>query len=59
MVTIKTTEGTQISAETDVLLASRLAEHELGTGWDEHICPFDEHMILGEYLDYIAEFSPK
>lgn len=59
MVTIKTTEGTQISAETDVLLAARLADHELGTGWDQEISPFDEHTILGEYLDYITEFSDK
>ena len=59
MVTIETTDGKQISAETEVLLASRLADHELGTGWDDVISPFDEHSILGEYLDFIAEFSSK
>lgn len=59
MVTIETTDGKQISAKTEVLLASHLADHELGTGWDDGISPFDEHTILGEYLDYIAEFSNK
>ncbi|ALQ32629.1 hypothetical protein AA310_00200 [Arthrobacter sp. YC-RL1] len=59
MVTIETADGKQINAETEVLLASRLADHELGTGWDDGISPFDEHTILGEYLDYIAEFSSK
>lgn len=59
MITIETTGGKQISAKTEVLLASHLADHELGTGWDDGISPFDEHTILGEYLDYIAEFSNK
>ena len=59
MVTIETTDGKQISAETEVLLASHLADHALRTGWDDGISPFDEHSILGEYLDFIAEFSSK
>lgn len=46
MVTIETTDGKQISAETEVLLASRLADHELGTGWDDGISPFDEGVLV-------------
>ena len=57
MNTIKATDGSVLSAETDVRLASQLADHELGTGWDEGISPFDQHTILGEYLEFVGEFS--
>lgn len=46
MVTIETADGKQINAETEVLLASRLADHELGTGWDDGISPFDEGVLV-------------
>nr|WP_176705007.1 hypothetical protein [Arthrobacter sp.] len=55
--TITATDGTQLSAETDVLLASKLADYEQGKGWDEGISPFDQHTILGEYLEFVGEFS--
>ena len=57
MNTITATDGIQLSAETDVILASRLADHELGAGWDKGISPFDQHTILGEYLEFVGEFS--
>ena len=57
MITITATDGIRLSAETDVLLASKLADYEQGKGWEEGISPFDQHTILGEYLEFVGEFS--
>lgn len=54
MLTLTLPDQSTITAETDVLLAGLLAVHRYGSGWDEDLCPFDEHTIMGEILEELS-----
>lgn len=58
-VTITTLDGVELGASTDVYLAAKLADHERGEGWERDLSPVEEHLIMEEYLDTVAEFGTR
>ena len=55
MLTLTTNTGHTFTADTDVELAALWADHDNGEGWDDDLSPFDEHTIMGEYIDAIHD----
>ena len=55
MLTLTTDTGHTLTANTDVELAALWVDHDNGEGWDDDLCPFDEHTIMSEYIDAIHE----
>ena len=56
-VSITLDDGEVLSADSDVLLAAALAERDLGVGWEEGLSPTEEHFIMEDYLDTVAEHA--
>jgi glutaredoxin-like protein NrdH len=54
---ITTEDGTVLKSDTDVHLASMLADHELGEGWENRKGPTGEHWDFEEYLDVVGDHA--
>jgi glutaredoxin-like protein NrdH len=54
---ITTEDGTVLKSDTDVHLASMLADHELGEGWEQHTGAIAEHWDFSEYLDVVGDHA--
>ncbi|WP_440711648.1 hypothetical protein [Herbiconiux sp. YIM B11900] len=54
MLTLTTPDGTTISADTDVELASKWLDHQHGTDWDTGVIPFDQHDVIHSTIEEIA-----
>lgn len=54
---ITTEDGTVLKSDTDVHLASMLADHELGEGWENRTGPTGEHWDFEEYLDVVGDHA--
>ncbi|RLK46425.1 hypothetical protein [Microbacterium telephonicum] len=55
MLTLTTETGHTLTADTDVELAALWADHDNGEGWDDDLSPFDEHTIMGGYIDAVYD----
>jgi hypothetical protein len=54
MLTLTTPDGTAITADTDVELASKWLDHQHGENWDTGLIPFDQNDIMYSTLDELA-----
>jgi hypothetical protein len=54
MLTLTIPDGTAITADTDVELASKWLDHQHGKNWDAGLIPFDQNDIMYSTLDELA-----
>ena len=54
MLTLTIPDGTAITAETDVELASKWLDHQHGKNWDTGLIPFDQHDVMNSTIDELA-----
>jgi len=55
MYTLTTPDGRTLTAPTEAHLAYLWAAAEHGDDWDADTSAFDEHTVMNEYLDLIAD----
>jgi hypothetical protein len=54
MLTLTIPDGTAITAETDVELASKWLDRQHGENWDSGLIPFDQHDVVNSTIDELA-----